>query len=291
MQLMTTADTLSLAYTRSTAGDPVSPWATQVMAPVAAGFSCLALDQPMLAAAQFDTALEVDDLPAAAQASIHSYFATSLLYLGRADLATQEYNLSNEMMPNAMAYTGLGNVALANRDWAAAEEAYGRAVAVDPYDPRPYCGLSIIASREYEVARAISSCQQAIALDATNAAPYAFLGMAYELQGDIETAQRAYQSSAYYAGPQAGLYVASLERAESIVRNPPTPIPTATPRPIPTATPVPTSAIYTVKANDSLSVIAEEFGVSVDTLREINGLRTVEEMLYIGQELLIPAKP
>jgi hypothetical protein len=29
----------------------------------------------------------------------------------------------------------------------------------------------------------------------------------------------------------------------------------------------------------------------VDTLREINGLRTNEEMLYIGQELLIPAKP
>ncbi len=82
MELMTTADSLSLSYTRQSNGDPVSPWATGVMAPVATGFACLALDRPMLAAAQFDTALQTTDLPTAAQAAIHGYFATALVLPG-----------------------------------------------------------------------------------------------------------------------------------------------------------------------------------------------------------------
>ena len=46
--------------------------------------------------------------------------------------------------------------------------------------------------------------------------------------------------------------------------------------------------IYTVKAGDSLSAIAERFGVSSNRLLEINDL-TDPNLVYIGQRLKIPA--
>jgi LysM repeat protein len=90
-----------------------------------------------------------------------------------------------------------------------------------------------------------------------------------------------------HAGPNTGLQLAVLERAEQILRNPPTAVPTATPLPTPTLTPIPTEAMYIVQRGDTLSVIASEHGVSVDDIVALNELRT-DDFLSVGQMLIIP---
>lgn len=68
---------------------------------------------------------------------------------------------------------------------------------------------------------------------------------------------------------------------------PPTPTPTATDTP--TITPTPTISgpfIYTVQEGDTLFSIAEQFGVDVLRLMEVNGLES--EAIFISQQLLIP---
>jgi LysM repeat protein len=73
---------------------------------------------------------------------------------------------------------------------------------------------------------------------------------------------------------------------------------TATPTPIPpTATLIPTSptlvpptatpVIYVVRAGDTLTTIAEKFGVTVEALQEANAISDPRR-LQIGQELIIP---
>lgn len=62
-----------------------------------------------------------------------------------------------------------------------------------------------------------------------------------------------------------------------------------TPAPTVPATPVPGVARrYTVTAGDTLSGIAEMFGVGEDAIVAANGLRD-RDQLYAGQELIIPA--
>lgn len=63
----------------------------------------------------------------------------------------------------------------------------------------------------------------------------------------------------------------------------------------PLATPAPTPAknasgrTYKVESGDTVSGIAGKFGVTVDELRALNGLRT--DLLSVGQELLLEAPP
>ena len=72
------------------------------------------------------------------------------------------------------------------------------------------------------------------------------------------------------------------------VVTPPSFTPTARP---PTATPaaVPTRIKYQVKAGDTLSTIAETYGVSVQAIKTANGLRS--DTIRIGAELVIPTPP
>lgn len=68
--------------------------------------------------------------------------------------------------------------------------------------------------------------------------------------------------------------------------------PTATPAPYtpaPTATPTitPTPIIYSIQRGDSLLKIAQQFGVSVRSLQDVNGI-TDPRGLRVGQELMIP---
>jgi len=228
-------------------------------------------------------------LPDATLALLHSYLGTVLLFMDRPDLALEEYARSNAILPNARAWTGIGNARLALRDWSAALRAYQEAHNLDPYDPAPYGGLGIVYARRYEVSRAIASHRQAIAVAPDEGAPYALLGLAYELTGNIDAAREAYILCANNTGPNAGLAIAALDRAQYIVRYPPTPVPTATPPPTPTPVPIPTSALYRVERGDTLQAIAIKFGVTVEEIVALNELKNAS-MIVIGQELMIPRK-
>jgi LysM repeat protein len=63
----------------------------------------------------------------------------------------------------------------------------------------------------------------------------------------------------------------------------------ATPSDTPTPTVTPTPVIYVIKKGDTLLAIARQFGVTVQTLQEINGI-TDPRRLRIDQELIIPLK-
>jgi LysM repeat protein len=65
----------------------------------------------------------------------------------------------------------------------------------------------------------------------------------------------------------------------------PTPSPTEAPTPAPTA--APTQTIYIVQAGDTLSLIADRFGVSAQAIANANGI-AVDSILNIGQRLVIP---
>ena len=71
-----------------------------------------------------------------------------------------------------------------------------------------------------------------------------------------------------------------------------TPTPEATPTftPEPRPTPSPTPLVYVVQPGDSLSAIAQRFGVTVEALIEVNRL-VDPDTLQVGQEIVIPATP
>ncbi|MBC7234231.1 MAG: LysM peptidoglycan-binding domain-containing protein [Chloroflexi bacterium] len=263
--------------------------ATEVVVPAAAGFGYMAIGRPMLAVDCFRTALSAQNLDGPTWAMLQNQLATALLLLNRDDLALEAYIESKDISANAKAWVGLGNVALARRDWTMANEAYRQAIRLDPYEPSAYCGLGILHTRERNLQAAMSAFYQAISLCPEESVPYALLGMGYELLGDVNRARDAYRVSEQYAGPNAGLHVAVAERVNMIMRNPPTAVPTATPRPLPTPTPVPPSALYHVKSGDTLGTIAEQFGVSIEDLLKVNDIKH-RDAIFIGQELIIPEK-
>lgn len=80
---------------------------------------------------------------------------------------------------------------------------------------------------------------------------------------------------------------------ETVVETPaaaatPTPAGTPTPSPTPTLTPTPEPQVYVVQSGDTLSTIAQRFGVTVERLREYNGLSG--NNLSVGQQILIPPR-
>jgi len=289
MLLMSTQDSLAVHSAGTQDESELSPIATQVIAPVAVGFACLALDQPELAAAQFKSALEVSDLPMALQRSLHNYMGTAMLFAERPDLAIQEYEAAKSIAPDAYAWVGTGNSLIAQREWQAATEAFNEAIALDPYSASPYCGLGVVFYRQRATSRAISCFEQAIALQPTWGAPHALLGLAFELEANIDAARGAYSTCAFQAGPNAGLCQAVTDRAEEILHHPPTAVPTATLVPTPSPTPIPTWSIYQVQQGDTLGGIASKLGVSIEDLVELNKIENPNS-LSVGQVLVIPKK-
>ena len=67
----------------------------------------------------------------------------------------------------------------------------------------------------------------------------------------------------------------------------PTPTPTIAPTPTPTPPPTPTPKTHNVRAGDSLSVIADFYGVSMSAILEINNIPDPNN-LPIGQVLILP---
>ena len=68
-----------------------------------------------------------------------------------------------------------------------------------------------------------------------------------------------------------------------------TPSPTPIQSPTPTATATPRTAVYVVVPGDTLSGIAQRYGVSVSELMALNGLGE-GDILSVGQELRVPAQ-
>ncbi len=86
----------------------------------------------------------------------------------------------------------------------------------------------------------------------------------------------------------------SLEDGLTLVfggAQPPTPTLSISPTPADTPTPAPTSTpafiVYTVKSGDTFGLIAEEYGVTVDELMQLNGF-TDPSSLGVGEHLQIP---
>lgn len=264
-----------------------SAYVQEVIAPVASGFAFHAAGQPRLAATQFRTALGAADLPPAVAARLHNAEGLVMLSLQRDDLATEAYQASSEVMPNASAWVGLGMVAMSRHEWDLAAECMNQAIHLDPYDPQAYCGVGLVLARKRDVQGAMKAYSQAIGLAPSSSVPYALLGLAQEMQANVDSAREAYQLASLYSG--GGLSRVVERRAEEIRISPPTPVPTATARPTPTLTPIPTSAIHQVVRGETLAVIAAKYGVSINELIQINGISD-PSALDIGQLLLIPAK-
>lgn len=290
MLLMATQRNLRVRTEANPEETGVSSVATEVIAPVAAGYGALAAQRPVVAALQFQRALRLEGLPPRARRDLHTQLGTALLLADRADLAVEAFESAQEIEPSADGWVGLGTIALAARDWNGASLAFTRAIALDPYAPAPYCGLGVLFGRDHQVSRAVASYRQAVALDPEGSVPYAFLGLGLELQADLEGAQGAYETCAATAGPNTGLHLAALQRAEAIVRNPPTAVPTATLPPTPTVTPIPTEGVYVVQRGDTLRAIAERFDITIEDIIEINQIEN-PNALSVGQILIIPEKP
>jgi LysM repeat protein len=67
----------------------------------------------------------------------------------------------------------------------------------------------------------------------------------------------------------------------------PAPTPTVVPTPVATATPAPQPRTYTVVEGDTLALIAQRFGTTVEALQAANGIADPDEIV-IGQVLVIP---
>lgn len=74
-----------------------------------------------------------------------------------------------------------------------------------------------------------------------------------------------------------------------ITRTAPTVEPTAAPTTPPTETPEPETIPYTVQPGDTVSTVAEKFGITSQELREINLL--ANDSLQVGQVLRVPNAP
>ena len=290
MLLMAIQHTFTVRGPSSPELEGVSPQVAEVIAPVTTGFVSMAVGQWVLAVSQFRQALGASGVQTDSLRCLHNYIGTALLFAGRPDLAIGEFELAQGIAPDAYSWAGIGNVFIFRREWDAALGAFRQALALDPYNALPYCGLGILLARERNVSPAIAAYKQAIALQPDWGAPYALLGLAYELEANVEAARKAYQLCALRADSNVGLYTAVLERAEDVVRYPPTAVPTATPRPTPTPVPGPTAPLYRVQKGDTLRAIADKFGVSVEALVEANEIAD-PNAIVVGQYLTIPKEP
>ncbi|MHB0857246.1 MAG: LysM peptidoglycan-binding domain-containing protein [Anaerolineae bacterium] len=268
----------------------VSPLAVSVIAPAAAGLGSLAAGNPVAAAAHFRSAIDAGGVTSDTLGLLHSYLGNAYLLAERPDLAIAELNFSKNMAADARGWVGIGNMGLVQRDWRAAEAAFRQAVALAPYDPIAYCGLGVVFSQQHNTTRAIGTLRQAVNLAPEWDIPYALLGLAYELEGNIESARACYQMCATYSSTSPGLQAAVTARAEQILRNPPTPVPTASPMPTPTGTPLPTSGVHIVQDGDTLKAIADQYGTTIERLVELNKMDDPNE-LFIGQVLIVPDEP
>lgn len=260
----------------------------QVLPLVAAGHGALVADEPLQAGGFYSATLRTDDIPTEQAASLRYLLGVALLRAGRPDLAAQQFAWSSQL--DARAHVGLGLATFLQGDIAAAAAHLTRAIDQDAYDPMAYLALAAVSIEQQQPPRAIGAATRAVALEPEWAPAHAMLGLAYELESNLPAAMHAYEACARYAGHLEALAEASRQRAQTIVEEPPTPVPTLTPWPTPTATAVPTEGVYRVQQGDTLQRIADKLGVEMKVLIELNRLEDPHS-LYVGQYLILPEEP
>ena len=109
-----------------------------------------------------------------------------------------------------------------------------------------------------------------------------FLASLLMLAGCGQVITRVTPTPSPRSTPVAVLTIAATARPTSTPA-PYTPAPTATP------TVTPTPVIYRIASGDTLLKIAQQFGVSVAGIQDVNGI-TDPRSLRVGQELLIPVE-
>jgi hypothetical protein len=103
-------------------------------------------------------------------------------------------------LADAQPFLAQAGEALSRGDWAAAEEAFARGVAIAPGDARLHGGLALVAIQAGDWSRAVAHGQSAVALGGGSVELHNNLAWALEHAGRTEEAQRAY-ADAFVADP------------------------------------------------------------------------------------------
>lgn len=102
-------------------------------------------------------------------------------------LSSEQANISENSMKelirsdpnNVIAYCGLGNIYIQNREFDKAIDIFQEAVKVDDANPEVYVGLGNAYSQKGDVEKSSQFLNKALALDGNNANAYFMLGLLY----------------------------------------------------------------------------------------------------------------
>jgi tetratricopeptide (TPR) repeat protein len=114
----------------------------------------------------------------------------------RPDAALERAKRQIALAPNSGAlYELLGSVHEARGDKARAEEAYARALELDPHLTSPYVRLALLYSGAGKQDQALRQLTEAVKASPQNPLPLTLLGGAYEQKGDVARAKEAYEKA------------------------------------------------------------------------------------------------
>lgn len=107
--------------------------------------------------------------------------------------AIERINERLEKAPSARIYEVLGRVRTYQKEYAAAEAAYLKAVEMDPKSTRPYVALAQVYAMTGAYDQALAKTDEAIRLNSKNIGALMLSGMLCHQKGDIKKAQQAYE--------------------------------------------------------------------------------------------------
>jgi Flp pilus assembly protein TadD len=95
--------------------------------------------------------------------------------------------------PSAPMYMLLGNVHAATRDVPKAEEAYLKAIEIDPKLPRAYLQLGALYAQAGRTDQALAKVAESLKANPRNVGAHMLAGILYERRNEVPKAQEAYQ--------------------------------------------------------------------------------------------------
>ncbi|MHB9034281.1 MAG: LysM peptidoglycan-binding domain-containing protein [Anaerolineae bacterium] len=287
MLLLTSIGTFNIADNRLASENTVPSTAREILAPVSLALAALSINQPVLAASYFESALQTNSIPDISVQAMRAYYGLALLLADRPDLAQNLIDSNQQQAPSALSKLVEGDLALYRGDFTAAENAYLQARAIDPSSAQAYSGLGIIACEKGSLDRAKALFDEALALEPTWGIVQLLQARQYEYRGDVSAAQAAYERGRQSISPFEPLVDAIAARYAELSASPPTAVPTATIGPTPSPMPIPGLRYHTVAKGETLRQIAQQYGVTEEEIMKLNKLDDVN-YLSIGQILVIP---